>query len=285
MTAGRPISARKFFKCPLKQAMRDFPTKSEVDRRAAPSAAFRFRLGAAADLPHCVELLPAGFRADSLIRRRIIDLWTRLLASEARTFTVIEDLEQVHPASIEGFGLSVFATDRFVDEFCASPRPYLAAIVYERLLAGDNVVLTPEELLTTNATSGLNVISMHFGLRNENLADARTAQALAAGAAAFYFFHGGYRINTMINEVYGPQAARYMEAGGFRLVHDFQQQASAAFAGVEPQHYPYLFMLRREWIEPGAINPLSMLFSAPAPRIYFSSAERHVLERALLNEP
>jgi hypothetical protein len=88
----------------------------------------------------------------------------------------------------------------------------------------------------------------------------------------------------VINEVYGAQAARYMEAGGFRLVHDFQMEAPAAFAGVPPQQYPYLFMLRREWVEPAAVNPLSMLFSAPAPRIYFSAAQRRVLERALLNE-
>jgi hypothetical protein len=267
---------------PLKRAMRDSMKTKPAD--APRSAAFRFRIGTRADLPHCAKLLPAGFRASSAIRHRLIDLWDQLLTADAKTFTVIEDLEQKHPANIEAFGLSVFVTDRFAEEFCAAPRPHLPAIVYERMLAGDNVVLTPQELLRANTTTGINIAVLHFGLRNEDLADARTAQALAAGSAAFYFFHGGYRVNCMINEVYGAQSVHYMEAGGFRLIRDFQNETPADFADIPPAHYPYLFMLRRGWIELGAVNPLSMLLSASAPRIFFPNTERRVLERALLNE-
>jgi hypothetical protein len=211
-------------------------------------------------------------------------LWEGLLSAEARTFAIVEDLEGTHPDNIEAFGLSVFVADRFVEEFVASPRPYLSALIYERVLAGENIVLTAQQLREANASSGINIATLHFGLRNEDLADARTAQALAAGAGAFHFFHGGYRVNCVINEVYGLQAARYMEAGGFRLIRDFRREGPAAFAGIPREHDPYLFMLHRDWIEPGAVNPLTMLFSAPAPRIYFTATERALLERALLNE-
>jgi DNA-binding CsgD family transcriptional regulator len=260
-------------------------TKADADAaRAMHSLSFRFRLCSRADLAYCAELLPAGFRASPPVRRQLIALWDRLLASDARTFCIIEDLERAHPANIEAFGLSVFVTDRFIAEFCASPRPYVSALFYERMLAGEDVILTREQLPLANSATGINVLAMHFGLRNEDLSHARTAQALAAGTAAFYFLHGGYRINTLINEVYGAQAARYVETGGFRLVRDFQRALPAEFAGVPADQHPYLFMLRRDWVAPGAVSPLSLLFSAPMPRIFFTATERCVLERALLNE-
>jgi DNA-binding CsgD family transcriptional regulator len=248
------------------------------------SGAFRFRIGTRHDLPRCVELLPAGFHASRAVRQHLVQLWERLLAVEARVFAVIEDLEQTHPGNIEAFGMSAFVTDRFVEEFFASPRAYLPALIYERLLAGENIVLSAQELLKANTTTGINIVVLHFGMRNEDLAAARTVQALAAGSAAFYFFHGGYHVNCVINEVYGEQSARYMEAGGFRLMRDFQSEAPAAFAGVSPAHYPYLFVLRQDGMEPGAVNQLSMLLSKSAPRIFFSNTERRLLERALLNE-
>ena len=252
--------------------------------QAVRSAALRFRLGTQADFAACASLLPPGFQASMPVRQRLLELWGQLLVGEARTFSIIEDLERPHPASIEGFGLSVFVTDRFVDEFCASPRPYLPALFYERMLAGDGVVLTPQQLADANATTGINILVLHFGLRDHDLSNPRTAQILGAGSAAFYFFHAGYRVRTMINEVYGAGPAAYMTAGGFRLIADFQKLSPSSFAGVPPAQYPYLFMLRREWVEPGAVNPLTQIFLAPAPRIGFSATERRVLERALLNE-
>ena len=246
--------------------------------------AFRVRSGTQADLPYCVELLPAGFRVQVAVRERLVDLWAGLLASEARAFAVVEDLERVFPENIEGFGLSVFVNDRFVEEIRAKPRPQVAALLYERLLEGKQVVLTARELAASNATTGINILSLHFGLRNHDLTDPRTVQALTAGSAGFLFFHGGYRIKAILNEVFGMQAVQYMQAGGFQLVHDFQKTSPATFAEAPPDHYPYFFMLLREWVEPGAVNPLSQLFHPQQARILFSATERRVLERAMLNQ-
>lgn len=263
--------------------MRDAPTISLADDTQGRPVALRFRLGTPADFARCVELLPPGFRAEGSIRQRLIDLWGQLLAGEARTFAVIEDLERRREASIAGFGLSVFVSDRFVDEFWASPRPYISALFYERMLAGGDVGLSPEQLTDANASGGINVLGLHFGMSNHDLSDPRSAQVLSAGSSAFHFFHAGYRLRTVLNEVYGANAAAYMTAGGFRLVHDFQRLAPTVFADVPAEHYPYLFMLHREWIVPAAVNTMAQLFFAPNPRIFFSASERRVLERALLN--
>lgn len=253
--------------------------------RSAHPGAFRFRRARRADLARCAELLPTSFRASAEILGQILPLWCRLLASDGHTFTIIEDVELPYPANIEGFGLSVFVTDRFFNDFCAAPRPYLAAHFYESMLAGQTVVMSAEQVRRANASTGLNIVVLHFGLSNEDLSDERTAQVLLAGSAAFYFFHSGYRINALANEVYGAQRSEYMERGGFRRVRDFQRESPADFEGMLPQHYPYLVLLRREWVQPAVIDPMSQLFLPRSPRIGFSNSERRVLEGALLNEP
>jgi hypothetical protein len=265
--------------------VQESPTRDAPGNGGDRPGAFRFRLAQPRDLSHCVGLLPSGCRLASSIRGRLLEIWAGLLASDARTFSIVDDIEHDHPANIEGFGLSVFVADAFAEELIGTPpRAHASALFYERLLAGEKVLLAREELQAAHLTAGINVLVLHFGLRNEDLSDPRTAQVLNAGSAAFYFFHGGYRIRTMLNEVYGEQAARYMERGGLRLVHDFRQTSPAAFAGVPDHKLPYFFALRREWVEPAAISPLSQMFTAPQPRIFFSAAERRILERALLNE-
>src|SRR6185312_14373361 len=158
------------------------------------------------------------------------------------------------------------------------------AVFYERMLANGDVVLSPEGLREANGADGINVAVLQFGLRKDDLSDPRTAEALMAGNAGFYFFHSGYKVRMFINEVYGPQPLRYMEAGGFHLACDFQKVAPAEFASMPPEHYPYLFTLKRGQLVPGAVNPLSRMFDPPASRLGFSRTERQLLERALLNE-
>jgi DNA-binding CsgD family transcriptional regulator len=45
-----------------------------------------------------------------------------------------------------------------------------------------------------------------------------------------------------------------------------------------------LFVLRRAWVQPGAIDTLSSLFHPPSPQIGFSPSEQRVLVHALLNQ-
>src|SRR5712671_6234114 len=90
--------------------------KDTRGNHAARPGAFRFRLADPRDLPHCVGLLPPGFQLADSVRRRLPDIWAGLLASDARTFPIIDNIEDDHPANIEGFGLSVFVTDAFAEE-------------------------------------------------------------------------------------------------------------------------------------------------------------------------
>jgi hypothetical protein len=106
------------------------PTRDALVDHGPQPGAFRFRLAHPRDLPHCAKLLPPGCKLSPSLRRRLPDIWAELLAGEARTFPVIDDIEREYPANIEGFGLSVFVTDAFAEELIGTPRPYAPALFY-----------------------------------------------------------------------------------------------------------------------------------------------------------
>jgi len=207
------------------------------------------------------------------VHARLPELWQSLLHANAANVVIFED-----GGSIEGCAISGHVSDRFADEILDRPRPYLSALFYEEMLAGRSPLLSPAEIRTANSSTGLNLLVLHFGLHNHDLSDARTRAVLRAGGQAFYFFNTGYRYRLLLNEVYGRQAADYMQAGGLRLLHEFEDLGDAL------DDRPFLFGLRKEWVSVGAVNEMSWLFDAPAPRFRFTPTEQSVLLRAMLNE-
>jgi hypothetical protein len=68
------------------------PANDDAATGDARPGAFRFRHPHPRDLPHCVALLPPGLQLAPALRQRLPEIWTRLIASEACTFPVIDDL-------------------------------------------------------------------------------------------------------------------------------------------------------------------------------------------------
>jgi hypothetical protein len=235
----------------------------------------RFRLAETRDLSVCRSLLNPALNLGRRTLEKLPSIWRALAVFG--TFSIVEDPIKTYPDSIEGFGASVFVDDGFVDEFMGERRNYLDAAVYERILSGRSPVLSQAELADANAGDGLNIVVLNYGLRSHDLSDPMTQRVLQVGSAAFYSLHSGYRLKMMLNEVFGPTAAEYMKAGGFRLQETMSNTRTAA------DQTPHLFALRREWVQPGAIDTLSFLFHTPRPQIGFSAAEQRVLVQALLN--
>jgi hypothetical protein len=125
---------------------------------------------------------------------------------------------------------------------------------------------------------------MHFGMRDRDLASARSSAMVQMASAAFFFCHAGYRMNCLLHEVYGAQHKRFMEAGGFRLLKDFQAASPSRFAGMPAEDHPYVFDMRKGMQEAGAINQSAALFEAREPMIGFSPAEQHLLMMALIDD-
>ncbi|MGH8849533.1 MAG: hypothetical protein ACREYD_00920 [Casimicrobiaceae bacterium] len=243
----------------------------------------RYRIARPADLPICQGLIGPGFRASPRVASQLLALWENLRSSGAVAIHVMEDPERPSGKGIEAFALCAFVSDAFIAEFCRAPQPYLSAIIYERVLDGLSPVLGPAEVRTANSGPGLNFVGLHFATRNPALGDARTRQALQVANTAFFFFFSGYRIVSIMQEVYGPEQAAYMQAGGLRLRTDFAEHFADKRAKPPPNAQPYLFGLTKDEIAPGAVYPLSFLFQPLPPRFGFSPSAQHLLERALLS--
>jgi DNA-binding CsgD family transcriptional regulator len=198
--------------------------------------------------------------------------------------SVIEDPERRHPDGIESFAACVFVSDAFIAEFLAAPHPYFSAIIYERVLRGDSPILSLSAVRDGNSGPGLNLVCLHFCLRDPDLDHPRTRQALQVFNVAFFFFFAGYRINSLYQEVYGSQHAAYLKGGGLRLIADFRSHLVDKGTKPAQASQPYVFGLRKEEIAPAAVHPLSHLFHSLPPRFGFTGAAQRILERAMLNQ-
>src|SRR4029078_1720822 len=153
----------------------------------------------------------------------------------------------------------------------------------EEILAGNSPVLSADEIRRANSHEGLHLLMAHFPLRNPDLSDPKTQELMFAVNSAFFFFYGGYRLKTAMQEVYGRQAVEYMNGGGVRIADHFDAPLGSKDEP-SPDVHRYLLLLRREEIQPSAVNPLSFLFYPMQRRIHFSGSEQKVLELALLNQ-
>jgi hypothetical protein len=244
----------------------------------------RYRLARAEDLEAGSHLIHPGLKLAHEVQARLAEIWSDLMASGAARFVVFEDPALPYPESIEAVGVTAFARKCFIEGFLERPAPYITALVYEQLLAGKSPLLTGSEVRSANSGEGLNLLSLHFALRHPDLTHPRTEEVLVLSNTAFFFFHGGYRLNCAIAEVYGREQADYNQAGGFPLYTDFAADFPSQESASLEQEHPFLFLLRKEDVLPSAVNPLSYLFYPLTPRIWFSTMEQKVLERGLLNE-
>ena len=239
----------------------------------------RYRLARAADLPVLRSLLPAGFQPEPRVQQQLVELWQEMIADGRLRVTLVEDPSLPAYEAIQMVGASVFLRDDFVASYLAHPAQGLAAGIYKDMLDGRSPVLSHNEIRTANSGTGLNLLMLHFALRIPDLADPQAQEVMFAVNTAFFFFYGGYRLKTAMQEVYGRQAADYMQAGGFRVFDDF---GASRVNGTDS--WPHLLLLRKEEVQPSAVNPLSFLFYPMQPRIHFSAGEQRILELALLNQ-
>jgi hypothetical protein len=244
----------------------------------------RYRFARSDDFKTLQSLLPVEFRPSQRVRDSLFDLWHELNADGRLRMSVVEDPELGTQLGIQIAGISGFVRDDFLQEYLADPYPGVAAEIYERVLDGRSPLLSEAEIRAANSGRGLNLVMLHFAMRNPDLSEVRVQQAMVAVNASFFFFYGGYRLRSAMQEVYGLQAAKYMEAGGFRIASDFAGSSADDVPATSREQPPFLLLLRKEEVQPSVVNPLSFLFYPVPPRIHFSPAEQKLLERALLNQ-
>lgn len=238
----------------------------------------RFRLLTEDDLSVGVHLVHKAFAPRTPTRAELPEIWRRLLRAEQLFGGVIIDSAE-DDEQIVAFSAAVFVSEAFVNQALGAPRPFLAARVYQAIGAGRSPVLDVDQVRRANSGEGLNLLILHYGQTDWDLANPRTRAILKAGHVGFPLVFDGYRLNRILEEVFPDQLAAKL-AAGFMIKCTYDREL-----GFGREEGPVLVGLFRD--DPTSRLPGSTAASAfcyREPRFFFSPAEQRLLARAALED-
>ena len=200
----------------------------------------------------------------------------------ACTVTVFEDDWGAGQAIVSVAG-GLFLADAVVDRYLAAPHPGFLSSVLGSLLEGQRPLLTLEEIRRANSGEGLNLAVLSLPSGPVGFDDPRHAELRKAAPQAGVRCYGGYRLRAIYYEVFADPVADYLQAGGYRLLHDFSAREGTGIFG--PGCRPRMFRLTRADLPPGAMSMATQMFDPLPARIGLTPAEQRVALRALDGAP
>jgi hypothetical protein len=212
------------------------------------------------------------------VRAALPGLLRQLIASPACTPTVFEQSDWAH-SRVVSFACGLFLRDEVIENYLAAPHPGLVSAVLAGLLDGRRPLLTLDEIRHANSGHGLTlaVFPIPFGHHGWDAPEVEQLRRLAPQAMVRAI--GGYRLRVIYYEVFTDEVARYLQAGGYRLLHDFSAQAGTGF--LRPGSRPRMLRLTRADLPPGAMSMASQMFDPPRPVLGLTPAEQRVALKAL----
>ncbi len=240
----------------------------------------RFREATDSDIPAIAATFDGrnALPLEPRVRQALPGLLAQLISSPACTLTVFEDdgRSGMHVVSFAG---GIFVRDELIDEYLAAPYPGLVSAVLAALLDGRRPLLTEDEIRQSNSSVGLAlaVFPMPYGRREWDDPQVQELRKLAPQAMMRDI--GGYRLRAIYYEVFTDEAARYIQAGGYRLLNDFSGRAGTGGLGADCR--PRMLRLTRADLPPGAMSMATQMFDPPQVRLGLTPAEQRVALRAL----
>ena len=212
------------------------------------------------------------------VRAALPGLLRQLVASPACMLSVFEERDW-SGARVASFAGAVFLRDEVIAAYLAAPIPGLLSSVLADLLDDRRPLLTLDEIRRGNSGDGLTlaVFPVAYGQLEWDDPGVTHLRKLAPQAAMRDL--GGYRLKAIYYEVFTDPAAEYLEAGGYRLLHDFS--ASAGMGFLPPHCRPRMLRLTPAECPPRAMNVGTQLFDPPRPELGLTPAEQRVALQAL----
>jgi DNA-binding NarL/FixJ family response regulator len=212
------------------------------------------------------------------VRAALPFLLRQLLSSPASGLVVFETGEPAGPRIISVAG-GLFLRDSVIEQYLAAPQPGLLSGVLARMLDGRPQLLTLDEIRRANSSDGLllAVLAIPYGQREWD--DPVVVEIRQRAPQGFLRSFGGYRLRAIYYEVFTDEAASYLQAGGYRLLHDFSAQAGRGH--LRPDCRPRMLRLTRGDLPPGAMSVATQMFDPLRARLGLTPAEQRVVLRAL----
>ncbi len=226
-------------------------------------------------------MLPDGFPASPPLRTHLAGAWHAWLRDGVMQMTVLEDAHRPPDDRRIAFGSSIFVSAEFAEEAKTTLPPPLAEQVIHHWHAGRSPVLSMDAVREANSGPGLTLLVLCIGwLPRLSAEELRWAKAKLL--EALLFFHSGYLLNEVLQEVYSEDERDRGQAAGAFVKNDY-----AAFYAAHPdllplpEHRPFLMGGSRAETRDGSY--LSPLFFYRPPHFYFKTGEQELLCLALLD--
>ena len=240
----------------------------------------RFRAATRADIPAIVATFDGrnALPLEPRIRQALPSMLERLIESPASTLSVFEEEGR---SGLEVFSVAggLFLRDELIEQYLAAPSPGLVSRALAAMLEGRRALLTFDEIRRANSSDGLTlaVLPMPYGRSDWGSASMQELRKLAPQA----FMHdiGGYRLRAIYYEVFTDEAAQYIQAGGYRLLHDFSSRSGTG--GLSADCRPRMLRLAPADLPPGAMSFAAQMFDPPHARLGLTPAEQRVALHAL----
>ncbi len=188
--------------------------------------------------------------------------------------TVVEDESRAPGHRVVAFGTSVFVTDQFIRRVRSGMNPPVAAHLGGQSNTGDGIVLTLPEIARANSGAGLNLLIPLVGWDSALLSDCEKRVKAKLFEAFFYTF-AGYKIECVMQEVYGEEEMRRGLAIGIQPYTEY-----AVGSLTRPERRAYLTGTCRDDIQEG--SALWPLFLHEPPKMFFTPGEQDVLKLAVI---
>lgn len=244
----------------------------------------RFRAAGLDDVQPCIELLRSDgqFRSSDAVWAALPSLCRQGLADGSLIVQLFEAESPVGSPVLAGLRISAFIDPGFVSNFSRAPHRYVAARIWEDVMAGKSPILDRARVADENALGQLHLGVLHWCTRSRNPLSPETLAVLAMVPSAWQIAHGGYHLQSIaFYEVYGKVPAAIMRKIGYKSYGKLAESTSTSDTS-GPMLNPVCFYAQKEdaALGSGALMALAM-FHAPAPRFGLAPAQQRVTLAAL----
>jgi DNA-binding CsgD family transcriptional regulator len=244
-----------------------------------------YRLTELNDLESCFPFIRDRLHYDESMKKEVLSLWKTLIEEGCCISQVVEDRDQPVDKRHVGFGMSFFATDRFMEEAKTTLPPYLHLRVLDKWKRGIRPFLKKDEASKAQSGPGLNVIALHYGwdFQRYNLENFIKIRQFCT--QAFLTLVSGYRVKEFAEEIYEPEEREIITNLGCDTYRDYKEFLGTKYLPpTMGKSHPYLMGITAEAARKKPGTAAAAIALLGSPRFNFQPAEQEVLKRALLGE-
>jgi len=240
----------------------------------------RFRPARLEDIDECVDCLADGFAYEPRDLGKLVHIWREIIETGCGNFSIIEDENLPRGQRLVRFSVRVFVTDDYLHRMSTDLPPTVGRTLVDRRADVPSPMLSLAEMRRANTHGGLNMIPLSYGLPERHLIPKSRAEVATRTVDWIRYSSGGYRLRTLIVEVYDEFDYRWAEGLGCVLLTDYHSVDSPDFI-VNSEYRPRLYGIRAG-VDPTPPGTMAyVLFNAEQPRFGLTASQQEMLLHAM----